>query len=143
MDICEKLAYIKGILDCTQIDETKNEGKLLLAIIDLLDGITEEICDIEDACDDMSEQLDAVDEDLSKVEEIVYDDCDCDCDCDDDELYEIECPECHDVIYLDEDMIDEGGIECPNCGTELEFDFDCEDCDCDCEDCKSEDNEEE
>ena len=78
MDICEKLAYIKGILDCTQIDETKNEGKLLLAIIDLLDGITEEICDIEDACDDMSEQLDAVDKDLSKVEEIVYDDCDCD-----------------------------------------------------------------
>ncbi|MBO4468382.1 MAG: hypothetical protein J5766_03685, partial [Clostridia bacterium] len=62
--------------------------------------------------------------------------CDCDCDECDDELYEIECPECHDVIYLDDDMIDEGGIECPNCGTELEFDFDC-----DCEDCDEDETE--
>ena len=142
MDICEKLAYIKGILDCTPIDETKNEGKLLLAIVDLLEDITEEICDIEDACDDMSEQIDAVDEDLSDVEEIVYDEFECDdCDCEDcdDELYEIECPQCKDVIYLDEEMIEEGGIECPNCGTELEFDFDCDCDDCDCDECADKD----
>ncbi len=83
------------------------------------------------------EQLDAVDEDLSNVEDIIYgdDDCDCcddDCDCcdDDEELYEIECPACHDTVYLDEDMLSEDGITCPNCGTELEFDFD--GCDCGC-----------
>ncbi len=37
--------------------------------------------------------------------------------------YEVECPTCHDVIYLDDEMIDEGGIKCPNCGEELEFDL--------------------
>ena len=48
---------------------------------------------------------------------------------DDDFCYEVECPTCHDVIYLDDEMIDEGGIKCPNCGEELEFDLEgCEGC---------------
>ena len=67
--------------------------------------------------------------------------CDCDdCDCCDDEVYEIECPACNDVIYLDEDMLCEEGMVCPNCGTDLEFDF--EGCDCDCCDCGTEETEE-
>ena len=146
MDICEKIAYIKGLAEGLSLDSETKEGKVLSAIIDLLGDITEEICDIEDACDDMSEQIDAVDEDLAGLEDIIYgDDCDCDCcddddcDCCDDELYEVECPSCNDIIYLDEDMLEDEGIDCPNCGTHLEFDFDCdcdccdEDCDCGCE----------
>lgn len=140
MDICEKIAYIKGLAEGLSLDTETKEGKIISAIIDLLEGITEEICDIEDACDDMSQQIDAVDEDLAAVEDVVYecdDDCDCDCcdddcDCCDDELYEVECPNCNDIIYLDEDMLEDEGIDCPNCGTHLEFDFDC-DCDC-CDD---------
>lgn len=137
MDICEKVAYIKGLAEGLNLDSETKEGKILAAVIDVLGDITEEICDIEDGCDAMLEQIDTVDEDLSAVEELIYDeddDCDCDdcCDCDDD-LYEVECPQCHDVIYLDEDMLADEGITCPNCGTELEFDFDC---DCDCEDCE-------
>lgn len=144
MDICEKIAYVKGLAEGLELDETTKEGKILSALIDLVGDITEEICDIEDACDDMSEQLDAVDEDLAAIEDDFYgddDDCDCCCD-DDDDLYEITCPNCNDTIYLDEDMIDEGGIKCPNCGTDLEFDFD-DDCDCCCGDdcCDSKDDE--
>lgn len=132
MDICEKIAYIKGLAEGLSLDETTKEGKILNAIIDLLGDITEEICDIEDACDELMEQIDAVDEDLSSVEELIYgEDDECDCDCDD-EVYEIECPACNDIIYLDADMLEEEGMTCPNCGTDLEFDFDC-DCECDCE----------
>ena len=156
MDICEKIAYIKGLAEGLDLDENTKEGKILAALIDLIGDITEEICDIEDALDDMCDQIDAVDEDLSAVEEIIYDDeegcscgcgCDEDCDCGcqdgyectchdhDDELYEIECPACNDIIYLDEDMLEEEGIECPNCGTPLEFDFDCDCCDCEDDGC--------
>ena len=143
MDTCEKIAYIKGLAEGLELDENTKEGKILAALIDLIGDITEEICDIEDALDDMCDQIDAVDEDLSAVEEIIYDeDCDCcdcedeDCDCcEDDELYEIECPACNDIIYLDEDMLEEEGIECPNCGTPLEFDFDCDCCDCEEDGC--------
>ncbi len=145
MDICEKIAYIKGLAEGLGLDEATKEGKVLTAIIDLLEDITEEICDIEDGCDELMEQIDAVDEDLSALEDIIYeDDCDCcDCDCDDDccdcddEVYEIECPACNDIIYLDAEMLEEEGMVCPNCGTELEFDFDGCDC-CDCEEAETE-----
>lgn len=147
MDICEKIAYIKGLAEGLSLDESTKEGKILTAIIDLLGDITEEICDIEDGCDELLEQIDAVDEDLASLEDIIYEDdeddcdCDCDCDCEDDEVYEIECPACNDVIYLDADMLAEEGMVCPNCGTDLEFDFDGCDCDCDC-DCGCEETEE-
>lgn len=147
MDICEKIAYIKGLAEGLAMDESTKEGKILSAIIDIISDITEEICDIEDGCDELMEQIDAVDEDLSALEEFVYDedDCDCDCECDDcdcddcdcdeDEIYEIECPACNDIIYLDAEMLSQDGMSCPNCGTDLEFDFDCCDCDdCDCSD---------
>ena len=124
MDICEKISYIKGLSEGLDLDVNTKEGKVLSAIIDLLGDITEEICEIEDGLDDMSEQLDAVDEDLSSLEDIVYEDDDCDCGCCDDDVYEVECPNCHDTIYLDEEMLCEDGIDCPNCGTPLEFDFD-------------------
>lgn len=145
MDICEKIAYIKGLAEGLSLDEATKEGKILAAVIDLLGDITEEICDIEEGCEELMEQIDAVDEDLSAVEEIIYDDddCDCDCDCcgeDCDEVYEIECPACNDIIYLDGEMLEEEGMTCPNCGTELEFDFDV-DCDCGC--CCEENSEEE
>ena len=153
MDILEKCAYIKGLAEGLNLDATKPEGKVLNAIIDLLGDITEEICDIEDGCDELMEQIDAVDEDLASLEEIIYeddeDDCDCcdcdccdddDCDCCDDEVYEIECPVCNDIIYLDGEMLEEEGMICPNCKTELEFDFD--GCDCDCCDCEEAETEE-
>ena len=91
MDICEKIAYIKGLAEGLELSNDTKEGKILNAIIDLLGDITEEICDIEDGCDELLEQIDAVDEDLASLEEIIYeddeDDCDCDCgccDCDED-----------------------------------------------------------
>ena len=128
MDICEKIAYIKGLAEGLGIDEATKEGKVLTAIIDLLGDITEEICEIEDGCDELMEQIDAVDEDLASLEDIIYEDdddcdccdCDCDCDCDDDccdcddEVYEIECPVCNDIIYLDGEMLEQEGMVCPN-----------------------------
>lgn len=145
MDICEKIAYIKGLAEGLKLDENTNEGKILAAVIDLLGDITSEICDIEDGCDAMLEQIDAVDEDLSAVEDFVYGDedgcCDCGDDCEDDDLYEIECPACHDTIYLDEDMLEDEGMTSPNCGTKLEFDFD-DCCSGDCCDCDHDEDEE-
>ena len=41
MDICEKIAYIKGLAEGLGLDENKKESKILAAIIDLLSDITE------------------------------------------------------------------------------------------------------
>ena len=68
---------------------------------------------------------------LNKTESQFCDeDCDCcdDCDFDDDiEYQEIECPNCHDVICIDEDCFeDDDEIVCPNCNEVIEINFDVE-----------------
>lgn len=141
MTITERVAYLKGLTEGLELDTTSKEGKVLTAIIDVLDDIAFEVSDIQDVVGELGEQIDMIDEDLDGLEEIIYDDDDYDdddddeCDCDGD-LYEIVCPSCGDSIYLDEDMVDEGEMDCPNCGEHLEFDFEedccgCDDCDCD------------
>ncbi len=145
MTISEKVAYIKGLAEGMELDTDSKEGKILSAIIDLLGDICDEIDALDDAQIELAEQLDAVDEDLSDVEELIYEedeyDDDEEFDDDDDEVFEVVCPSCGDKIYLDEDMLMDGRIDCPNCGTDLEFEFDCDcDCDdCDCDDCVVED----
>ena len=143
MNVSEKVAYLKGLMEGMNIDTTNNEGKVLAAIVDVLQDMSDEIDALDDAQIELAEQLDAVDEDLSAVEDLIYEDDEDEYDDDydyddDDEVYEVTCPKCNDTIYIDSEMLEEGSIDCPNCGTELEFDcdFDC-DC-CDCEDCNSE-----
>lgn len=128
MTVTERVAYLKGLTEGLDLDTSSKEGKLLSAIIDVLDDIAFEVSDLQEVVGELGEQIDMIDEDLDGLEEIVYDDedsdddDDCDC-CEDGDLYEIVCPSCGDSIYLDEDMVQEGEMECPNCGEHLEFDF--------------------
>ncbi len=144
MNLTEKAAYLKGLAEGLKVNADDDMGKLVLAIIDAIEDISLSIADLEDELAETHDYIEEIDEDLGAVEEDLYDDDDdeCDCCCGDDDFYEVECPACHETICLDEDMICEGEIECPNCGTELEFDFDDEDCDCcDCCDHECEDKE--
>ena len=139
MTISEKVAYIKGLAEGLELDSNDKNSKVLKAIIELLEDVALTVEDLEDGCAELCEQIDAVDEDLSNLEDYVYDDEDYeDEDYEDDEVYEVTCPACNDIVYLDEDMLAEGDIACPNCGTNLEFDFDC---DCGCCDNEAEDKE--
>ncbi len=137
MTVTEKVAYIKGLVDGLKLDDDKDEVKVIKAIIELLDDMALTVSDLEDGLDVVSEQVDEIDEDLADLETYVYeedDDCCCDDDCDCD-CYEIECPACHEIICVDDEILEDGSIDCPNCGELLEFDFDdccCgDDCDCD------------
>lgn len=128
MTISEKVYYIKGLAEGLELDESDKTSKLIKAIIDVLDDIALTVEDLEDTCAELTEQLDAVDEDLSNLEDDYYQDMCDDYDDDDyglidEEVYEVECPNCNDLIYLDEELINKGGISCPNCNTDLEFDF--------------------
>ncbi len=129
MTVSEKAAYIKGLAEGLQLDENSKEGKVIAAIIDLLGDIAVDLEDAQDACAMLCDQINTIDEDLADLEDFIYEDdededfCDgCDC-CEDDELYEVECPNCHDIIYIDDKMLEDEGITCPNCGTDLEFEL--------------------
>ena len=48
MEITEKVAYLKGLAEGMELDTDKKEGKLLSAIIDVLEDIALELEDIQD-----------------------------------------------------------------------------------------------
>ena len=106
----------------------------------MLDDLAMSVEDLEDYTAELTEQVDAVDEDLDSLENDFYGECDCCDDDEDEEYYDITCPSCGDEFSVDEDTLLEGGIECPNCGEHLEFDVECDDCGCDC--CSDEEDEE-
>ena len=125
MTIAEKVSYIKGLAEGLKLDTATNEGKVLAAIIDVLGDIALNIEDIDSDLADLTDVVNDVEDSLIDLEDTVYDE---DSDYngeidDDDDVYEITCPECHETITADFDIIADGGIKCPNCGAELEFDL--------------------
>lgn len=150
MKLTEKASYIKGIIDGLNVDESTKEGKVLIQMSELLSEMAASIEDMQDEVNDVTDLVEVIDQDLSDVEDSLsyddeYDDEDDDEDeeLDDDELYEVTCPSCGDTIYLTENMLEDGSIECPGCGENLEFDYDPNEIECECEDCidDSEDKE--
>lgn len=129
MDLLEKVAYLKGMLNGMDLDEDKKETRLITSIIDVLDDLAASVVDLEEETDEMCELIDILDEDLGEVEEVVFDVDDED-DFDDD-MYEVTCPTCGEVLCVDEELLEEGEMVCPNCGEALEFDIEIGDCDCD------------
>lgn len=138
MKLTEKMSYLQGLIDGLDIDDSTKEGKALMQMTDVMQELVVYIEDLQSQVDELTELCDILDEDLGSVEEDFYDfdecDCDGDCDCcddcdddyefdDDDELYEVTCPTCGDTILLDESIIDEGSMNCPNCDELLEFDY--------------------
>ena len=135
MSLTEKLAYIKGLCEGLELEGTTKEGKVLLALVDLLDDVTQSVSQVESDVDQIFDEIDAIDEDLTDVEDALFDeddedeDDDCCCcghdhdDCDG-EIYEITCPKCGEVVCMDEDMLFSPDCACPACGTTFEVDFD-------------------
>ena len=141
MKLTEKMSYLKGLIDGLEIDTSTKEGKVLVQMSEVMSELVLYVDDLQSQVDELTELCDILDEDLGQVEDDFYDCDECDGDCDtcddddwddddfdfdddDDELYEITCPTCGDTILLDEGMIDEGSMNCPNCNELLEFDFD-------------------
>lgn len=126
MEISEKVAYLKGLAEGLKLDEETKEGKLIAAIIDVLDAMAEEFNDVESELIDLEDGLDAVSDDLSDVEETLYfalDDDEDEDDDDDDELFVTTCPCCEEEVVFDESVLEDGEVICPNCGERLEFDL--------------------
>ena len=127
MELMEKVAYLKGLMNGLELEADKKETKVFNAIVDVLDELASTLTDVVEETDEMSEHIDVLDQDLGDVEEVVFGDDEDDDECccgDEEETYEITCPTCGNTIYIDESMLDEGEMKCPNCGQELEFDLD-------------------
>lgn len=143
----ERVAYLKGLAEGMQISDATNEGKLLKAIIEVLDDIALAVDDVEEVQERLSEQVDSMDEDIAEIESKVFgddyededdeeDDDDEedeeDEDDDDEDEGEFECPHCGEMIAIGDAAFNEdnSAINCNHCGKDIEIEWDC-----DCDEC--------
>ena len=128
MTTTEKVAYLKGLMEGMKLDTESNEGKLLSVIADILADMAEDMEDLSGDLCDLGEEVDALSDDLSDVEDFLCDDEDDEEDEDEDDeeplFFEVTCPACDKTITVDEDVLNLGSIQCPNCGEMMEFEFD-------------------
>ena len=131
MEITEKVAYLKGLAEGMELDTGKKEGKLLAAIIDVLEDIALELVDMQEAQEELGDGLDAVSDDLEDVEDLLFGEDDEEDEAEyelddlgeDEDCYATTCPTCEETIYFDESVLEDGEVVCPNCGEKLEFDL--------------------
>ena len=149
MTISEKSAYIKGLMDGLKLNTETAEGQMIAAIVDLLGDVTKRLTDVEETTIAISDELDEIEEDLDAIEDFIldeededyddYDEDDYDFDDEDEDyeegfdfsdeettIYEVKCA-CGNIIDFDEETLEEGSIECPECGELLEFSLEDED----------------
>ena len=133
MTLTEKAAYLKGLSEGLTFDKNSAEGKLLLALVDLCAEIAEEVARIDEDVEYVSDYCEELDEDLGAVEELLveddefdfdddeFDDEDFDDEFEDEEFYEMECPHCGKTIEFDA-SIDPENLTCPACHKEISID---------------------
>lgn len=129
MTVTEKVAHLKGLSEGLALDEKKPEAKLIHAMIAVLDDMALTVSDLEDTVAILSEQIDAVDEDLDELEAYIYEETDEDA-LDEEDYFDVQCPACGETICVDTAILEEGSINCPSCEELLEFEVEC-----DCHEC--------
>ena len=134
MTTSEKVAYLKGLAEGMGIQEDAGQGKLFKVIIDILEDLALDLADTKDSLVDLTDGMEDLSDDLAELEDEFYD-ClidDEDEDEDDEEededeeydededgepvFYSVECPGCGYKLTVDEDILDQGTFECPECG---------------------------
>lgn len=133
MELTDRAAYLKGLMDGLGIDDSTKEGKVLLAMSELVSDLTAAVVTLDEdlsiayeQIDDLDEQVAELDEELEELEDLLadlIDDEDDEGDEEDDEdeddedgyEYELTCPQCGAVNYVDEETLLSEEIYCGNC----------------------------
>ena len=120
MTVTERVVYLKGLINGMELDADKKEGRLWTAVLSVMEELAEAVVELQQQNAELAEELDDVYEELSAVEEEFLDEDEFGSD---GSLYQVICPTCDEVIYMDDEMLAEGSTVCPACGEELEFDL--------------------
>ena len=125
----EKVAYLHGLTQGLNVSDHSSEGKILINIIDVLDSFADEVQNVNVAQVELEDYVESIDEDLTDLEEQIYEDFDSDDEDDDndgyeedfeDDMVEVACPDCHEQVTFEADILnDDEDIEvtCPYCGS--------------------------
>ncbi|MFO7952367.1 MAG: AraC family transcriptional regulator [Bacillota bacterium] len=122
-DLKARVSYLRGFTEGLELEEESKEQKILHRIIDLLGDMSDEIEQLRVDYEELFEYTEAIDEDLTTMEEDFYEENDEEFFDDElgeyDEGFSIECPNCREIVVVDDNILDqESSIEvtCPGCG---------------------------
>ena len=121
MELIEKAAYLQGLLEGLELDETTKEGKVFHAMSDLLAEMAARIKAMEQDITQAESQMQLLRDDVEELQDDFYED-----DEDDAEApcYEVECPGCGETVYVTEEDLDAGEAFCTSCGCTFEVALD-------------------
>src|SRR5699024_1777683 len=112
MDLNAKAAYIRGLMNGMEFDPNSKNGRIIAAMMDLLEEMAATVTEHDDSLDQVYDELDAIDEDMDDLTDLILG---VDSDEDEDEAeYEVTCPNCGTVTAVDEDTLLNRELVCPN-----------------------------
>ncbi len=127
MDLNAKAAYIRGLMTGMEFDPASKNGKVIAAMMDLLEEMAATVTEHDNALDQVYDELETLDQDLDDVVADLYGD---DEEAAEDEeegedLYEVTCPNCGAVSTVDEETLldQESELVCPNCGAAFDIEL--------------------
>lgn len=115
----EKVAYLQGMTKGLNVNEHTPEGKLLVNMIDVLESFAEEINCMNVAQEELEDYVEVIDDDLTDLEDEIYDVDEFEEEEGLDDMVEVECPVCHEEVTFESELLDEDDeleVTCPNCG---------------------------
>lgn len=116
--LSERISYLGGLAEGMEIGNETKEGRFLLALVSVMKEMVETIDEIEEKNEELLDYVQVLEEkilDESGLE-------------DDTEEYEnlcerffaVECPECGEVVYFDQNMADSDNVLiCPECNAPI------------------------
>ena len=131
MDLNARAAYIRGMMNGMEFDAASNEGKVIAAMMDLLEQMAAVVTDHDDALDQVYDELETLDEDMDDLISFLAGDEGDGEDDEEDAVYEVTCPNCKTVSTVDEETLLNSELVCPNCGAAFDVELEGEDADSD------------
>lgn len=126
MDLNAKAAYIRGLMTGMEFDPASKNGKVIAAMMDLLEEMAAAVTEHDNALDQVYDELETLDEDMDDLVGALLGDLDEDDDEDEDDedaVYEVTCPNCGEVAAVDEETLLNQELVCPNCGAAFDIEL--------------------
>ena len=118
MDLNAKAAYIRGLMTGMEFDPASKNGKVIAAMMDLLEEMAAQVVEHDNALDQVYDELETLDQDVDDIVSDLYAD-------DDEGLYEVTCPNCGKVSTVDEETLLDQTQElvCPYCNASFDIEL--------------------
>ena len=110
--LTDRTAYLRGLAEGMNLAKDKNENKLLLEMLAVLDEMAQKVNELENDLGELDEYVESIDGDLNDMEEVLFGD-------EDDDDYFDDDDEDDDGIEFDEN--DELSFDCPHCSNPMKL----------------------